>query len=324
MKVLVTGGAGFIGSHLVESLVCQGIEVSIIDNLVSGQSCMSHPLVAFHHMDICSRDAKAVIIREKPDVVFHLAAQTDVRKSLQDPQYDAKVNICGTINLLEACREAKVRKLIFTSTSAVYGDLHKEPISEEDPVAPISYYGLSKWAAESYILLFHQLYGISYTILRFSNVYGPGQIAKGEGGVVAVFLDHIHAKKTLNIHGDGAQTRDFVYVKDVVRAIQAAVERGDQEIIQVSSSGKTSVNQLVSMLSRIHGSAFEIIHTPANQGDVKHSCLDNRKAYELLQWQPLIDLPDGLATTYAYSKNKIKGDSDIATTRFERNVRCRL
>lgn len=302
MKVLVTGGAGFIGSHLVESLVSQGIEVSIIDNLVSGQSYHSHPLAVFHHMDICSRDAKAVIVREKPDVVFHLAAQTDVQKSLQDPQYDAQVNICGTINLLEACREAQVRKLIFTSTSAVYGDLHKESISEEDPVSPISYYGLSKWAAESYIHLFHQLYGISYTILRFSNVYGPGQIAKGEGGVVAVFLDRIHAKKQLNIHGDGEQTRDFIYVKDVIRAIQAAAERGDQEIIQVSSSRKTSVNQLVSMLSRIHGSPVEIIHTPANKGDVKHSCLDNRKAYELLQWQPLIDLSDGLAATYTYSK----------------------
>lgn len=302
MKVLVTGGAGFIGSHLVESLLCQGIEVSIIDNLVSGQSYISHPLAVFHHMDIRSRDAKAVIVREKPDVVFHLAAQTDVQKSLQDPQYDAQVNICGTINLLEACREAQVRKLIFTSSSAVYGDLHKESISEEDPVAPISYYGLSKWAAESYIHLYHQLYGISYTILRFSNVYGPGQIAKGEGGVVAVFLDRIHAKKQLNIHGDGEQTRDFIYVKDVIRAIQAAAERGDQEIIQVSSSRKTSVNQLVSMLFRIHGSPVEIIHTPTNKGDVKHSCLDNRKAYELLQWQPLIDLSDGLAATYTYSK----------------------
>lgn len=302
MKVLVTGGAGFIGSHLVESLLCQGIEVSIIDNLVSGQSYISHPLAVFHQMDIRSRDAKAVIVREKPDVVFHLAAQTDVQKSLQDPQYDAQVNICGTINLLEACREAQVRKLIFTSSSAVYGDLHKESISEEDPVSPISYYGLSKWAAESYILLYHQLYGISYTILRFSNVYGPGQIAKGEGGVVAVFLDRIHAQKQLNIHGDGEQTRDFIYVKDVIRAIQAAAERGDQEIIQVSSSRKTSVNQLVSTLFQIHGSPVEIIYTPANKGDVKHSCLDNRKAYELLQWQPLIDLSDGLAATYTYSK----------------------
>jgi len=302
MKVVVTGGAGFIGSHLVESLLCQGIEVSIIDNLVSGQSYISHPLAVFHHMDIRSRDAKDVIVHEKPDVVFHLAAQTDVQKSLQDPQYDAQVNICGTINLLEACREAQVRKLIFTSTSAVYGDLHKERISEEDPVAPISYYGLSKLAAESYIHLFHQLYGISYTILRFSNVYGPGQIAKGEGGVVAVFLDRIHAKKQLNIHGDGEQTRDFIYVKDVIRAIQAAAERGDEEIIQVSSSRKTSINQLVSMLFRIHGVATEIIHTPTNKGDVKHSCLDNRKAYELLQWQPLVDLSDGLAATYTYSK----------------------
>ena len=302
MKSIVTGGAGFIGSHLIEALVCQGIKVSIIDNLVSGQLGIIHPLAVLHQMDICSKEAKDVIIRDKPDVVFHLAAQTDVQKSLLDPQYDAEVNISGTINLLEACREAKVRKLIFASTSAVYGDLQKELISEEDPVAPISYYGLSKCAAESYIRLFHQLYGSPYTILRFSNVYGPGQMAKGEGGVVAVFLDRIHRKKQLSIHGAGEQTRDFIYVKDVVRAILAAVERGDQETLQVSSSRNTSINQLVSMLSRIHGSAVDIVHTSTRKGDVKHSCLDNRKAFQLLHWQPLVHLPDGLTDTYAYSK----------------------
>jgi UDP-glucose 4-epimerase len=302
MKAIVTGGAGFIGSHLVEALVCQGIEVSIIDNLVSGQLGLIHPHTVLHQLDIRSKEAKDVIVLDKPDVVFHLAAQTDVQKSLLDPQYDAEVNICGTINLLEACREAKVRKLIFASTSAVYGDLQKELISEEDPVAPISYYGLSKWAAESYIRLFHQLYGSPYTILRFSNVYGPGQVAKGEGGVVAVFLDRIHAKKQLLIHGTGEQTRDFIYVKDVVRAILAAVEQGNLETLQISSSRKTSVNQLVSMLSQIHGSAVDIFHTPTKKGDVKHSCLDNRKACQLLHWQPLVDLPDGLNDTYTYSK----------------------
>ncbi|WP_239618250.1 NAD-dependent epimerase/dehydratase family protein [Cohnella mopanensis] len=302
MKAIVTGGAGFIGSHLVEALVHLGIQVSVMDNLVSGEQRRIHPSAAFKRMDIRSNEAKELIVREKPDVVFHLAAQTDVQKSLLDPKYDADVNVCGTINLLEALRKTGCGKLIFVSTSAVYGNVQSERISEKDPVAPISYYGLSKWSGESYIRLFYQLYDIPYTILRFSNVYGPGQTPKGEGGVIAVFLDRIHACKSLSIHGDGEQTRDFIYVKDVVGAMLAAIERGDQETAQVSSSTKTSINHLVSILSRIHGADLDVIHTPARRGDIAHSCLDNRKASLLLHWQPLIDLRDGLTDTYAYWK----------------------
>jgi UDP-glucose 4-epimerase len=302
MKAIVTGGAGFIGSHLVEALVCQGIQVSVIDNLVSGEQRRIHPSAVLNRMDIRSNEAKDLIVREKPDVVFHLAAQTDVQKSLLDPKYDADVNVCGTINLLEACREAGGGKLIFASTSAVYGNLQKERISEENPVAPISYYGLSKWSAESYIGLFYQLYDIPYTILRFSNVYGPGQTPKGEGGVVAVFLDRIHACKPLTIHGDGEQTRDFIYVKDVVGAMLAAIERGDQQTAHVSSSNKTSINKLVSMLSRIRGADFEVVYTAARIGDIEHSCLDNSKASLLLHWQPVMDLWDGLTETLTYWK----------------------
>ncbi|RKP56231.1 NAD-dependent epimerase/dehydratase family protein [Cohnella endophytica] len=300
MKAIVTGGAGFIGSHLVEALVREGIQVSVIDNLVFGERRWIHPSVVLNRMDIRSNEAKKLILREKPDVVFHLAAQTDVQKSLLDPKYDADVNVCGTINLLEACREAGGVKLVFASTSAVYGNLQKERISEEDPVAPISYYGLSKRSAESYIRLFNQLYDIPYTVLRFSNVYGPRQTPKGEGGVVAVFLDRIQAGKPLNVHGDGEQTRDFIYVKDVVGAMLAAIERGNQETAQVSSSNKTSINKLVSMLSRIHGADLDVVHTPARKGDIEHSCLDNRKASLLLRWQPLMELGEGLTETFAY------------------------
>jgi UDP-glucose 4-epimerase len=302
MKALVSGGAGFIGSHLVDNLVSQGAQVSVLDNMVSGHACRIHPLASFLHMDIGSKEAVQYIVRNKPDFVFHLAAQTDVQKSLDDPKYDADVNIGGTINILEACREANVRKMIFASSSAVYGNIHKELILEDDPVAPISYYGSSKMAAESYIRLYHHLYGIPYTILRFSNVYGPGQTAKGEGGVVAVFLERIHSEKTVFIHGDGEQTRDFIYVKDVVRAMMAAVDRGDQETYHVSSSKGTSINQLAAMLSRIHGGEIEFVHTPPKRGDIKHSCLNNSKISRQMLWQPIVELSAGLIDTYAYSK----------------------
>ncbi|EHL78863.1 NAD-dependent epimerase/dehydratase family protein [Bacillus smithii] len=301
MKAVVTGGAGFIGSHLVEELLLQGAKVHVLDNLVSGQLKNVHPLAVMHIEDIRSQGAKQIIKREKPDVVFHLAAQADVGQSIREPKYDADMNINGTINILEACREASVKKVIFASTSGVYGNLQKDLISEKDLTMPISYHGLSKLTAESYIRLFHQLYGLSYTILRYGNVYGPRQSAKGEGGVIAIFLDRIKKGMPLMIHGDGEQTRDFVYVKDIVRANIAAVEKGDQETIQVSTGKSISINHLVKMLTQIYGSPIETIYTHARTGDIKHSCLDNKKARQLLQWNPQVDIFNGLTETYTFS-----------------------
>lgn len=301
MKAVVTGGAGFIGSHLVEELLLQGAKVHVLDNLVSGQLKNVHPLAVMHIEDIRSQGAKQIIKREKPDVVFHLAAQADVAQSIREPKYDADMNINGTINILEACREASVKKIIFASTSGVYGNLQKDLISEKDLTMPISYYGLSKLTAESYIRLFHQLYGLSYTILRYGNVYGPRQSAKGEGGVIAIFLDRIKKGMPLMIHGDGEQTRDFVYVKDIVRANITAVEKGDQETIQVSTGKSISINHLVKMLTQIYGSPIETIYTHARTGDIKHSCLDNKKARQLLQWNPQVDIFNGLTETYTFS-----------------------
>jgi UDP-glucose 4-epimerase len=304
MKAVVTGGAGFIGSHLVEELILQGAKVHVLDNLVSGQLKNVHPLAVIHTNDICSQEAKQIILREKPDVVFHLAAQADVGRSIREPGYDADVNINGTINILEACRDASVKKMIFASTSGVYGNLQKDLISEEDLTMPISYYGLSKLTAESYIRLFHQLYGLSYTILRYGNVYGPRQSAKGEGGVIAIFLDRIKKRMPFTIYGDGEQTRDFIFVKDVVRANIAAVEKGNQKTIQVSTARSTSVNQLVNMLTQISGFPIKAVYTHERPGDIKHSCLDNTKARQLLQWNPKIPIFNGLTETYAFSNMK--------------------
>ncbi|MGE7878693.1 NAD-dependent epimerase/dehydratase family protein [Peribacillus muralis] len=301
MKAIVTGGAGFIGSHLVEELILNGAEVHVLDNMISGHINHVHPDAIIHTEDICSKGAGQTIREVKPDVVFHLAAQADVARSILDPQYDADVNINGTINMLKACQEASVKKLIFSSTSGVYGNLQKDLISENDQTGPISYYGLSKLSAEAYIRLFHQLYGLEYTILRYGNVYGPRQTAKGEGGVVAVFLEKLKKGLPLSIHGDGEQTRDFIYVKDIVRANIASVNHGNQETIQVSTAQKTSVNQLLSMLTLIHGTAVDTVHSVGRTGDIKHSCLDNEKARQLLNWYPKTDIFQGLSETYSYT-----------------------
>lgn len=298
MKSLVTGGAGFIGSHLVEELIAKGHKVHVLDNMTSGHLEYLPSEAFLHVQDICSKETKQLILKERPDIVFHLAAQADVGRSIGEPQYDAEVNIKGTINILEACCEAKVKKIIFASTSAVYGNLQKEILSEKDETVPISYYGVSKLAAESYIRIFSDLYNLSYTILRYGNVYGPRQTAKGEGGVIAVFLDKIKNGMYVNVHGDGEQTRDFIYVKDIVGANIAAIDKGYNKTIQISTAKKTSVNEIIDMFAQIHDSKIDIYYTDPRKGDIKHSCLDNKKAQQLLCWQPKMDIVNGLIETY--------------------------
>lgn len=302
MKVIVTGGAGFIGSHLVDSLILRGVEVHILDNLVAGQIGNVNTKAELHEVDICSEEAKGIVISVKPDAVFHLAAQADVGKSVRNPKYDADVNIKGTINMLEACRDAKVKKFIFASTAAVYGNLKKDSLSENEKTIPSSYYGLSKLTAESYIRLFFELYRVPYTILRYANVYGPRQLSKGEGGVIAVFLNRLKTADTLSVHGDGEQTRDFIYVSDIVAANIAALDRGAQQTIQISTSKKTSINDILNLLAMIHGENIQTVFTASREGDIKHSCLNNEKAHDLLNWQPTVDISKGLTITYDFHK----------------------
>jgi len=304
MKVIVTGGAGFIGSHLVDALILRGVEVHILDNLVAGHNNNVNPRAELHEVDICSEEAKSIIISVKPYAVFHLAAQADVGKSVQNPKYDADVNIKGTINMLEACRDAKVKKFVFASTSAVYGNLKKDLLSENEKTIPASYYGLSKLTAESYIRLFYELYRVPFTILRYANVYGPRQLPKGEGGVIAVFLNRLKSADTLSVHGDGEQTRDFIYVSDIVAANIAAIDKGAQQTIQISTSKKTSINEILNRLAMIHGKNIHTVFTASREGDIKHSCLKNEKAYDLLNWQPQVDISKGLTNTYDFHKGR--------------------
>jgi UDP-glucose 4-epimerase len=303
MKVIVSGGAGFIGSHLVDELISKGIEVHILDNLVTGQIEYVNPNAHMYVVDICSEEARKIIMEVRPDAFFHLAAQADVGKSVQYPKHDANINIIGTINILEACHKAKVKKFIFASTSAVYGNLNKEILSEEEVTIPTSYYGLSKLTAESYIRLFYELYRQPYTILRYANVYGPRQMPKGEGGVVSVFFDRIKKGGNINVHGDGKQTRDFIYVKDIVSANIAALTYGSQETIQISTSKKTSINEILSLVTDIHGIKVARDFTASREGDIKHSCLCNRKAHHYLKWSPIYNIEDGLKETYAFHVN---------------------
>ncbi|MDF2936144.1 MAG: NAD-dependent epimerase/dehydratase [Paenibacillaceae bacterium] len=300
MKAVVTGGAGFIGSHLAKELLERQWEVHVIDDLSTGHTSKVPHGAALHILDIRQPEVEERIAAIRPDIVFHLAAQADVQRSIKEPDTDAAINITGTARILKACLSAQVRKLIFSSTSAVYGELSKDRITEEDSPQPISFYGMSKWAGEQYLEVFRRLHGFPYTVLRYGNVYGPGQTAKGEGGVIALFMEKLVKKEPLRIHGDGGQTRDFIYVKDVVAANLAAVDAGDGDTIQISTGNTTSVNQIARLLQELHPDHVQVEYGPARPGDIRHSCLANAKAQEQLHWQPAVTFRQGLAETYRH------------------------
>lgn len=301
MNVVVTGGAGFIGSHLADALIAAGHEVHVIDNLATGASehLPSHALL--HTLDIRSIQVRRLLKDLKPEVVYHQAAQVDVSRSLQNPALDASVNVGGTVNMLHACVLAGVRKFIYASSCAVYGDAGHALVSETQAVKPISFYGVSKLTPETYLRIFSTLYGLRFTILRYANVYGPRQTSRGEGGVVALFLDRAVHGQPVAIHGDGEQTRDFVHVGDVVRANLAALDRGDDELVNISTASGTSVNQLAARIRDLHGSPMQVIHTPPRPGDIRHSRLDNARALAVLGFAPQYDIERGLAATYAHA-----------------------
>ncbi|TMU87708.1 NAD-dependent epimerase/dehydratase family protein [Bacillus sp. BHET2] len=298
MKALVTGGAGFIGSHLVDTLISKGLTVHVIDNLSSGKRNFIHPSAIFHQTDITSLATQRIILAEKPDYIFHMAAQADVSQSTLSPLEDLHINVAGTVNLLEACKHVKIKNFVFSSTSAVYGNVNIDKIDEAQPTFPISFYGLSKLTAERYIKLYNEAYNIPYSILRYGNVYGPRQTSKGEGGVIAVFLERLQQNEALKINGDGLQTRDYIYVQDVVEANIAAAYKKINMLMQISTGKKTSILQLIDLIETNHAGQINRFHSADRQGDIKHSCLDNSLAKTKLKWKPAYTIEEGIKKTY--------------------------
>ena len=299
MKVLVTGGAGFIGSHVVEKLIQENYQVVVVDNLSTGTLENIHKDAKFIKMDIRSHQLLELFMEEKFDYVIHLAAQTMVHKSIEMPDYDCDVNISGTVNLLEGCRKTKVKRLVFSSTAAVYGDVTALPVMENSLTSPTSFYGLSKLTCESYLALYHKLYGLDYVILRYANVYGERQGDSGEGGVISIFTRKIHEGEPVIIFGDGTQTRDFIYVGDVATANCLSLQTAHKNnIYNISTQREIDVNGLIATMEYVAERTVTKIYSESREGDIYKSSLSNAAARQQLNWQPFMPLADGLARTY--------------------------
>lgn len=300
-SALVTGGAGFIGSHLVDRLVDEGYRVIIVDDLATGKLKHLNHQATFHHVSITQPTLLNVFEMEKPDLVFHLAAQSSVSRSVQDPILDNEVNVLGTLRLLEASRRTGVQKVIYSSTGgALYGDPEVVPCSEDAPIQPVSPYGMSKYVAEQYLEFYGRQHRLNYTTLRYGNVYGPRQDPHGEAGVVAIFIMAMLTGHRPRIFGDGNQTRDFVCVDDVVEANLAAIHRGNRQAFNIATGRLTSVNEMFAMLRDVAGFRWEADHGPARNGDVYRISLDCSRAEQELGWVANTSLVDGLARTVQY------------------------
>lgn len=300
-KVLVTGGAGFIGSHVVDIYVEAGFEVVVVDNLSSGRRSNLNPAAKLYEVDIRSPELENVFEQERPHYISHLAAQVDVRRSVVDPLLDADINILGSIRLIELARKYDVKKMIYISTGgAVYGEPEYLPCDEDHPVNPICQYGISKHTIEHYLYLYNELYGFKYVVLRYPNVYGPRQDPNGEAGVVAIFTGQMLQGKPVTINGPGDQERDFVYVGDCARANLLALESDATGIYNLASGVGTSVNELASVLKDVTGYALEPQHGPAKLGETHKIYLTADKAGRVLGWEPMISLRAGLEKTVAY------------------------
>lgn len=310
MRALVTGGAGFIGSNLVDRLLAEGHAVEVVDNLSSGKLAnladaradRDHEF-SFHQMDVCDPTVSELIERRRPEVIFHLAAQIDVRVSVQDPVLDASINILGSLHVLEGARRAGTRKVVFASSGGtIYGVVDPEdlPVTESHSQHPVAPYGVSKKVVTDYLHVFRELHQIEYTSLALANVYGPRQDPHGEAGVVAIFAGKLLAGEQCRIFGDGGQTRDYVFVDDVVDAFVRAAERGSGLTCNIGTGVETSVNELYRTMADNAGVADDAEHAPARHGELERSCLDAGRAKLHLGWQPFTDLAAGTAAVLEY------------------------
>jgi UDP-glucose 4-epimerase len=301
MKILVTGGAGFIGSHLVDALVEKGEEVFIVDDLSTGKKEFVNPKAKFFRGDIRKDETQKEIKEFKPEAVFHLAAQKSVRESIRKPAFDADINIIGLLKLLETCAAIGIKKFIFASTGgAMYGDNANLPAKETEPANPESPYGLAKYTSERYIELLSQLNNFQATSLRFANVYGPRQDPFGEAGVVAIFCKRAIAKETLFINGDGKQTRDYVYVSDVINAFIKSLKSEKTGIFNIGTSKELSVLEIISTIKQYYPGKIVYEHREPMTGEMQRSVLDTQKAKGVLKWEFQVDFLKGLEKTFKY------------------------
>jgi UDP-glucose 4-epimerase len=305
MNAVATGGAGFIGSHIVDALVAQGRTATVFDDLSSGKRENVRAGIALTVGDVRDKEAVRAAVSGSVDCVFHLAAQIDVRKAVEDPGLDAQVNIGGTINVLNACVEAHVRRFVMSSTGgALYGEPSTLPASEQSAIQPLSPYGVSKYCAEQYVEYFHRMYGLETVILRYANVYGPRQDPTGEGGVVGIFARRILLGQVCIVYGDGEQTRDFVFVDDVAQANMLAMQ-GPLGTFNIGTGVETSLNQLLTVFERVVGHPVARQYAPARAGEVRRIALNAEKARHELGWKPMVSLEDGLGQTLAWVRQAL-------------------
>jgi UDP-glucose 4-epimerase len=306
MRLLVTGGAGFIGSHTVDALLERGHDVAVLDDFSSGKREQVNPLARFHPADL--RDAtrvREVIEQERPEVIFHLAAQMDVRRSVADPAFDAQVNLVGMLNLMEAARTRGLKRVIFASSGgAAYGEQSSFPCDESHPCHPVSPYGVAKLSTEHYLFFYENEYGIRYTAMRYANVYGPRQDPHGEAGVVAIFCGRILSGEPCTIYGDGRQTRDYIYVGDVAAANVAALEHERGGAFNVGTGIETDVNQLYRALADLAGVGKDPVYAAPRPGEQRRSVISPQRAGRELSWRPRMALREGLAATFEYFKQR--------------------
>ncbi len=304
----MTGGAGFIGSTLADALLDEGAEVAVVDDLSRGQRGQVPERAEFHQLDVVDERLPALVASVAPDVVFHQAAQIDVRRSVADPVLDTRVNVLGTVNVLEACARARVRRVVFASSGgALYGDTDVLPTPETHPCVPASAYGAAKLAAETYGSVFAQVYGMEFVALRYANVYGPRQDPHGEAGVVAIFAERLLAGEDAVINGDGDQTRDYVYVDDVVAANIRAAQTASLGAFNIGTGRPCSVNELYQLLAGAAHADRPARHGPGKPGEQRVSCLDVSRAASLLGWGPRVALEEGVSRTVSWFARRRTG-----------------
>jgi UDP-glucose 4-epimerase len=303
MKFLVTGGAGFIASHVVDRLINEGHQVVIIDDMSTGKESNLNPKAKLYKMDICDPALESVFQTEKPDYVNHHAGQISVVRSVREPDFDVKVNVLGSLNIIQLSHKYNVKKIVsISSGGTVYGEPKYLPVDEDHPNLPLSPYGIDKFTTEKYLYMYGVIFGMNYTILRYSNVYGPRQDPHGEAGVVAIFtlkmLDGIQP----TIFGDGTATRDYIYVEDIVEANMLAFERGDREAYNIAVNKETSVNEIFSLLKAEFNFPHDVIYGDKRPGELQRICLTNHKAKAGLGWSPKVSLEEGIKRTVQYYK----------------------